>query len=90
MEVEDVPRHVRNVERRIYILLQDDYDQPVPDGDNDGPLLETDIAAQQPCKTGQQEEPGSAKEQELDLRRSDRLRRQPLRLCCDLGDQGGM
>lgn len=72
-------------------VAEDDHGQPIPGGDNDDPLLCVDLAAQQPLWTGlPQEEPGPAEEQEVVLRRSEQLRRPPLRLCCDVGDQGGV
>ena len=99
VEVDGVPRHVRDLRHRNrassdYASLPD-----VPEVDDDPPLYIDALVQQQPRpqdeQTLQQQErvagsDAGATLQEAALRRGTRVRRPPERYCCDHEDQGGV
>ena len=92
VEVDGMPRHVRDVRHRDLATLEDsESTHSDSDEAKDDPPLYIDVRMQQVQGQPRQAPlPQRTVAAEPTLRRSTRMRRPPQRYCCDLVDQGGV
>ena len=98
VEVDGVPRHVRDLRHRNRASTEDAGPPSVPEADDDPPLyIDAEVQQPQPQdeQMSQQQEQVASRDPETTVqeavpRRSTRVRHPPQRYCCDLGNQGGV